>query len=545
MISIAIALVLIVGVNEVFKIGAQTVGAGQAFSSITRDERTAQFSFYSDIHNATTVAQPALQFSSQCQYAFRNAVEAAAEPNTTGPGGTASPGVITINHVGLPVSTVLLGSRNYRIDTLGFFASGDIYQRQTASLGYFVSPTTSTDAYIWYGHLALPNNAQITGAVAPSNWYGPGGKGDLFDPGQSTGFLNNATGNDNNLYATQWILGRMAMLMVPGASTNPQPSPADLSYYYLIPPPSNPLPNNNPLSYNTLAQGTDPSPIQSSRYDLVSHSAAYIGTTFNSPTLRSLMLLRALPTASPSNNYSILPMQPFRYEANPFPIKPLNAASMAGVAPMFLNHCCNFVVEYAGDYLTQVQYNPASGADNSKWGQIMTLTASGAPVGNSGAQGDGVVDFVVDKSRDPNAGTAQQNPALWVAKTRWYGFPRDVNGDGVIDPINDVVPLRDILQLAAPYGVGAGPNAAAPWEGGDLLNAPPPTSNNYAATTPPVSTGSQYLCSWGTESAWPLATGVGSGLPRMLRITISLDDASGRLAGPQTYEYVIDLGAQH
>jgi hypothetical protein len=526
MISIAIALVLIIGVNQVFKIAAQTVGAGQAFSAITRDERVAHFSVYTDVHNITTVNQPALLISSQCQIAFRDQQDFVSEPS-----GQAK--TLTINKVGIPVSQVLLGARNYRVDTLGFFASGDVYQRQTASAGYFVSPTTATSAYVWYGHLALPNNAQITAtAAANTPWYGtPTGKGDLFDPGQTTGLSGTAGAtNDNNLYAAQWILGRVAMLMVPGAATNPTPPAADT---YFIPYTS----PTNPLAYGVLANdGT--SPIQSSRYDLVAASATAIANTLNTPALRSGMLFRS--TGSPTTV--------FRYEANPFPVKPLNAQNMAGVAPIFLNHCCNVIVEYAGDYLTQQpQYLPNSTTLNPQWGQVITSA------GNGGAQGDGTVDFVVDESNDPTAtnGVGGTNPALWVARTRWYGFPRDANSDGAIDLVHDVVPLRDVLQASVTLGGASLSAATVPWETFSASPAfPVPTNSgstpfNYAAATATVPTGAKYTCSWGSESSWPLATGISSGLPRMLRITISLDDPAGRLAAPQTYEYVIDLGAQH
>jgi prepilin-type N-terminal cleavage/methylation domain-containing protein len=492
LVSIAIALLLILGVNEVFKIGAQTVGAGQAFSSITRDERTAQFSFYTDVHNALTVSQPALMFCSQCTFAFRDPQEAAAEPSGT-------PSTLTINNNPQLVSNVLLSSRNYRTDTLGFFAGGDLYQRQTASDGYFVSSTTSSNAWIWYGHLMLPNNtaAAATGVAG----YTPGTTANWFYPGGLGGGISQ---NDNNRYAAQWILGRMAMLLVP---TPNSANLADANYIVNTTPASNPTAAANPLGYSALSNNNIP--IFTSRYDLVAASTSSFNA-YNTPALRSMMMLTAPLITPPSASQQVL-----RYQANPFPVKPLNAANMAAVAPIFLNHCCHFIVEYAGDYLTQ-DNNPAS----ATYGQVAT--------GAAGAQGDNVVDFVVING---------------IRKIRWYGFPRDADGDGIIDPLHDVVPLRDILQAASPLGPGlSAASGFAPWESGSLLASPP--QSNYAASgaTQP---GAQYFCSWGSESSWPVLSGAGNGLPRMLRITISLDDPAGRLAAPQTYEYVIDLGAQH
>jgi prepilin-type N-terminal cleavage/methylation domain-containing protein len=483
MISVAIALILILGVNEVFKIGAQTVGAGQAFSEVTRDERVAHSSVYTDVHNALTVAQPALMISSQSMIAFNTQQDASNEPSGV-------PGTITINGVGQPVSNVLASSRNFRIDTLGFFASGDLYQRQTANDGSFISPTTSSNAYIWYGHVAVPNNQQAqspatystsappvlppAGTTPAGQWFGPGW------PDTST-----AIRNDNNRYASEWILGRVAMLFIP--PTTPPTTDVYLQY----------TSTTNPLGSANTA--TDGSPIYSSRYDEVGCSVAQFNTaaanfpgTYTPPATAQLAFRNSMF---------------FRYCANPFPIKPLTAANMAGVAPIFLRHCSQFIVEYAGDYLTQ---DPNSGSV-------------------SAAQGDGVVDFIVD-------------PVTGAHKIRWYGFPRDTNNDGVIDLVHDVVPLRDVLQAPGPNGAAQPTTTTAPWESFLPSAAAFAPAANYVGNTP---ASAQYLCSWGAESQWPLANNTyGTGLPRMLRITLALDDPSGRLASPQTYEYVIDLGAQ-
>jgi prepilin-type N-terminal cleavage/methylation domain-containing protein len=478
LISVAIALVLVLGVNQVFKIAAQTVGTGQAFSGVTRDERVAHFSVYTDVHNALTTAQPALVISSQGIVAFNTQQDASNEPSGV-------PNTITINGVQQPVVYGLASSRYFRIDTLGFFASGDLYQRQTANDGTFVSPTTSSNAYIWYGHMALPNNQQAqtpatystsappvlppttgnppaTTTTPTGQWFGPGW------PDASTTLRN-----DNNRYASEWILGRVAMLFVPTPPTGD---------YYLQAGTGNPL--------GSSAMATDGStPIYSSRYDEVGSSIAQ----FNNAATNFPGSYTPPATAQLAFRSSMF----FRYQANPFPIKPLTAANMAAAAPIFLRHCSQFIVEYAGDYVTQA----SNGA----------ITA---------ATGDNVVDFVVD-------------PVTGAHKIRWYGFPRDTNNDGSIDIQHDVVPLRDVLQT-----VQAG--ATAPWENfNDLAPAA-----NYAASNA-VKADSQYTCSWGTESQWTVGTtSTSNGLPRMLRITLALDDPAGRMASPQIYEYVIDLGSQ-
>src|SRR3954464_14171425 len=69
---------------------------------------------------------------------------------------------------------------------------------------------TADEAWVWYGHLWLPNN---NGAwPAPSNATTPS----VTFPGESTYSGNpSATiaNNPNNYYATQWILGRVAILL--------------------------------------------------------------------------------------------------------------------------------------------------------------------------------------------------------------------------------------------------------------------------------------------------------------------------------------------
>jgi prepilin-type N-terminal cleavage/methylation domain-containing protein len=514
LISVAIALVLVLGVNQVFKIASQTVGTGQAFSAVTRDERVAHFSVYTDVHNALTVAQPALMISSQSVVAFNTQQDASNEPSGV-------PGTITINGVAQPVSYALASSRNFRIDTLGFFASGDLYQRQTANDQTFVSPTTSSSAYIWYGHLALPSNSQaqsagtystpVTPVLPPSapppstQWFGPGW------PDSSTTLRN-----DNNRYAADWILGRVAMLFVP------TPPTGDNYLQYNV--------NANPLASNNTST-TDGIAIFTSRYDEVGCSV----TQFNSAAA-AYLTTNPLPATPPMPSGFRTPMF-FRYCANPFPIKPLTAANMAAAAPIFLRHCSQFIVEYAGDYLTQ-DNNPylANGSTpNPNYGNVGSVTnSSDAIVTVNGAQGDGVVDFVADKT------ASLTNPALWTRRIRWYGFPRDTNNDGAIDLQHDVVPLRDVLQAAIPNGAGQPSTTNAPWE---VVNFLVPSNNNYATTGNVVPT-SQYLCSWGAETQWPVSGNYGTGLPRMLRITLALDDPAGRLASPQIYEYVIDLGSQ-
>src|SRR5438552_535043 len=75
MISMALVLGLILGINAVFKMAADTVGTGQALSAKMRDARAAQTVFFNDISHAVVASDriPFLVIDSRTQAAFRDA----------------------------------------------------------------------------------------------------------------------------------------------------------------------------------------------------------------------------------------------------------------------------------------------------------------------------------------------------------------------------------------------------------------------------------------------------------------------------------------
>jgi len=481
MISIALALILIIGINAVFKIASETVGAGQSLGTISRDDRTAHTTIYNDLHNAVTnlprsniLQSPAFFIASSQGYAFRNAVDRQ---------GDADGDPSTLNNVAMPVDAVTVSDRSHRKDTLGFFASGDTYARQTADDGQYVSPTSSSEAYIWYGHLMQPNNAFRLNRAGPnSGFYGPG---DLD--------VSATNKNDNNALACDWILGRWAMLLTPN------PPAGD---YYI----GTPIPGGNPLAWNAVS--SDHHALIESRYDIVNTSLSAFAQLET-----SLPPAPPLPQPAPAMSAQVYfrdqmiwinspnPINPLiapiplpgqmRYYCNPFPGKPLNSATMAATAPIFLRSCSQFIVEFAGDYINQ---NPD--------GSVIP--------GSTG--GDGI-DYIVDTSVPVAAG---QTPPH---KIRWYGFPRSVNGDGSVHTgpnFQDVVPVRDLRGIVSAFE--------------RVVPLQPAANANYTGT---AYAGGQYVCSWGTESP--------DALPKMIRITFALDDPNGRVAAPQFFEYVIDL----
>jgi hypothetical protein len=130
-------------------------------------------------------------------------------------------------------------------------------------------------------------------------------------------------------------------------------------------------------------------------------------------------------------------------------------------------------VEFAGDFVSQVplyEYAPSGQADARRMSHQVNHLEYGNVNGvytdfENPARTDGQIDFVVDKSMDKT--TQRDDVSLWIRKIRWYGFPRDTNGDGKIDgypsveppntsptgpravknnDLQDVVPLRDVFM---------------------------------------------------------------------------------------------------
>lgn len=486
MISIVLALLLIVGINKVFQISSATVGAGQALSTISRDDRTAHTTMYADVKNAVTNTpkgifpqSPLFFIACSNAYAFRNVTDQQSDTD-----GDPS----TMNGIVGNVDATLINDRSHRTDVFGFLAAGDTYARQTAgntaNNNFYVSPTTSSEAFIWYGHLSIPNNAFLKS--------GPGNvNAQLFGPGVPDVTSPNPQKNDNNFFASDWILGRSAMLMTLSPPAGP---PADV---YITPGAS-----GNPLGWDAMSTAGS-WPINFSRYDIAKTSlstfASLEASAAGGPAVFRDQVIWKNPPNPPGGLMDIL-----RYVGNPFPPKPLASAAMAQATPIFIRSCAHFVVEYAGDFLTQY-----TDPTQLNYGQPV-LDAS-----NNIKGPDNVLDFAVDKSADPGGNT----PSLWTSRTRWYGFPRDVNADGKID-ISDVVPLRDVRGAVAAPAVSCERIVSFP------------QSANYAGQGNALAK-QQYVCSWGNETTDPL--------PKMIRITIALDDPNGRLASTQFFEYVIDL----
>jgi len=485
MISIAIALVLILGISQIFSLAQQATGAGMAVLSATEQTRGAQQRFLEDFRymdNGTD--SPGLVITSYSDAAVRNRADYIG--NTAG---TATP--MQMNNLVTGTGSVTAGtaittnSRIHRVDRAVFWAR-NLFYRQTSDPPNLTSTTSSDEAMIWLGHVDLPYNTTIANwtdtAVDSGNYYPPG--------------VTPVTTNQNNFFASDWILGREVMLLIP--------TPPDINYYPGVP--TTPVPTSatvSPLSLLAPAKSVTGTAVKlnASRYDLAATSISALrqflatrGTTASAGGYwwEELSGVKMTAAGSPTIKTDV------RYWANPFLKKPGStgdanwmSAAAAQTYPVFARGCTQFIVEFAGNFLTQDD-NPTDTA----YGNVL----AGKP------DPTGKIDFVID-------------PATKARHIRWYGFPRDLNGDGVIDAVHDVAPV-------------ATSNGGTPL----LFERAVPANYTLTAsgTTPPTS--QAYQCAWGPDT-----DAYGIPRPRMIRITMALDDPGGHLNTEQVYQYVYDL----
>jgi prepilin-type N-terminal cleavage/methylation domain-containing protein len=530
MISIVLVLILILGVNQVFKIATDSVGAGQAISDQSRDNRAVQTVLFNDFAQSIIRQgdSPCFVIRSRRTPAFLDQEEMLSDADYMALATTA-----TRTEVDLAVRTLDLNGnnvegeaavpgeiiqrhdlrqRNYRLDIMGFFARY-LYPRQTGNDGVYAANMSSSEAWIWYGHLRQPQDFSNTSGVN-------------VDPGWDATSTPPATPqrNPNNFYARQWGLGRVAVLLVA-----PTPQPAIGPGVYVLDKAGVPqrfhyrVANADPYNYTPLGQhsvSTDgsttdaynknvPPPastaIQYSRYDLA-------GTTIDTyrSTLKTNGAFNTFPWPPGESRWYSAGGIAHRFTGYPFPVKPLNSYGVSRTVPWLIGGCTSFIVEYAGDFVTQ-NLDPTSPTH----GAVLSDYTTAAP--------DGVVDFFVVPTVPP------------TRQTRWYGFPRDTTGDGTVSAqatpatlpaSRDVLPLRDFM----PSGV------VPPHERFNGLAVA-----NYNNLT----LDSEYTAGWQPPGTYiNETTGAAMGdppRPKMVRVTMTIDDPRGRLPSGNLYEYVIEL----
>jgi hypothetical protein len=212
----------------------------------------------------------------------------------------------------------------------------------------------------------------------------------------------------------------------------------------------------------------------------------------------------------------------YRFNAKPWITKLDPSASnymeamtreMALTTPFMFRGCSQFMVEFAGDFITQNQD-----------GTLNTSAPGGA------LQPDGITDFVV-------VGNVAPTDPKYVRRTRWYGFPRDVAGpvtptnptggpDGKIQADYDVVPVRDVAGTPYPFEANVGTTL--------------PQKPDYLANSA-LAAGASYVCAWGPDQLDPTKT-TQYMPPKMIRIVMQLTDPQGRLGEGPVSEFVYKFG---
>jgi prepilin-type N-terminal cleavage/methylation domain-containing protein len=402
MVAIALLVMIMLGINQVFKITGDAVSSGQAVSAMTRDAQAVQTVLAGDFQAMVSGNDaPWLMIRSTVTPTFRNRADQLGDRD-------GNPRTIDTNNDGTDDLTLALTRTNTRIhrtDVLGFFAR-DLFRRQTGNDGELTDGFVSREGYIWYGHLAQND-----------------GSGNWRNPGEGT-----FTSNPYNFYATDWILGRAVMLLAePGVIGNARnhirrnnATPPDLS----------------PLRFDSIStRYGSPMPAQfilaDHRYDLAGATMGTIledvqdalsrpvgGTTPNSRNWWAPMVA-AMNVSTAATDPKNATGPTLRFRGSTFFSRPLTAEGAARTAPVLMDGATSFIVEFAGDYLEQ---NPANG-------NITNHAYSASP------STDGQIDYLID-------------PVTLERRIRWYGFPRDVTETGTATWDRDVVPLHTVLAAS-------------------------------------------------------------------------------------------------
>lgn len=493
LVVVGLFIVLMVAVSSIFSSTSKAVGTGQAISEGLRDLQASQRVFENDTSRLLTSNTPFLIITNRRESAFANANDARIDQDYDPSLGTTTAAnriiqertIRTFVDPNSPVgaemqySPVLLNVRSHRVDQIQFFAAGRFPHQTSSSAGAYVSPMTSDEAFITYGHVLQPDSGGIARGLGP----------DFFDAQlNSTSMLTyGGTGgsptNPNNFYASQWILGRRVILLR-------QPTAGVIN-------------DDNSLAqqfYGGLAAGSTSG--DGNRIDQQLNVAA-VTAQYDLAGITSHDMRLAVNTTP-----LWWTLMDYRFLADMYPVRPVTSAALGKTVPAFVPHCTQFAVEYAGDFVTQ---------------DVLGNVTAGVP--------DGRIDFYV-----VNLAT---NPTYL---TRWYGFPRNIHGTNSVlsyaagrgnNDLVDVVPLRDVLQTCT-----AGPLPPLAFERNVNTTIPVPASGDYAGITggvPDTAPNAQYMCAWGPDEQ------MNNLMPKMIRFIVTVEDPSGKVPDGQTVEDVFNL----
>ncbi|MGA2582592.1 MAG: type II secretion system protein [Tepidisphaeraceae bacterium] len=646
MISIALVLILLVGVNYVFRTAVDSIGAGEQIIQFTQDSRTASRELLSDFNNIAP-DPPCFIIASQIVPQFLNANDAQNETdpryfldtstNTAYIYGTQiggmPPGGSTVSISGQTYTVVYIpaavpNNRDHRCDMVRFFVHG-LFPRRTGNDGTFISTTTSSaqDAFVTIGHAMLPT-VDASVFVGPTT-DGVGNSTLVLNPilghlvqqgaypplyGTSPVYQESGVTATQRLggYASDWVLARnVALLRDPNSIANNPPNNYDVYYSRQnagsvgVPPwygvNMTPLGNDSPDSTYNPPTNTNSTVYQSSRYDLVGRTMeqirrdiadAYLTESYANnnnaqpvsgdlthpyhlwwnPLVYNLGAYSTVggsgvPMAYTFGTYSggqfnaasvatpLINPDLTRMNANPQIPTPLSAQGVALMAPYFLQHVSQFIVEYAGDYLQQDSnvFLPNSTNLNPHYGAI------------TGLGSDGQIDFVTDQYGN--------------RRIRWYGMPRSTSGVPVNQPLKndvgnfqdggtlirgfnpgvdtlsaltfqqfiDVIPLRDYYWLwymnngVTAAQIVANPAAyTPPWEV-DVNFDPTKDYGNPTAWSSGLNNAFQVNYATGQQTNARYACAWYNDMPAMIRILIKVDDPNNKVKDGPWYEYVFKL----
>jgi prepilin-type N-terminal cleavage/methylation domain-containing protein len=311
MISIALVLILLLGVNYVFRTAVDSIGAGEQVIQFTQDSRAVSGALLNDFNNVAS-DPPCFIIASQIVPQYLNAADA---QNGTDPrvwvdtaSGTSSVlqgtynTYIYGNPLGLQsppyytVSPAIPNNRDHRSDMVRFFVLG-LFPRRTGNDVTFFSSTTSTaqDAFVTIGHAMLPTVDASVYVGPTTDGYGtpPGSPFTLLPiPGHLVQSLYPpGIGNPPNYdvggvtptqriggYASDWVLARNVTLL-----RDPNTISGDNYYPRMVPTIAAPAVAPQWYGNNVTPLGND-SPdnsgtgggIQSSRYDLAGRTMEQI-----------------------------------------------------------------------------------------------------------------------------------------------------------------------------------------------------------------------------------------------------------------------------
>ncbi len=590
MISVALVLILTLAIGLIFRTTSETIGKSQATGQVTRNldavrtalqidftgtdsidhdpltdgegilpHTQAPFFIISSSYAATWLNQEDFEADADLEATYdptaptRNDwVTAALTLDTNGDGDEADSADF--------VAPLRYGRRTFRTDTFGMFVKGN-FESQTGRDGAFLTTFDRPSAYVWYGHLRIFNNDYAR--LDRSDAHGVPGL-----PFARINYNTSSSGliglpNVNNQFADQFALGRMAILLSPyNATVSPSTSEnsivdddgnfVNFLYHGWDSPTDATDGALSPLTYATVVRsGEDPEaqgPQESgtdvtlyrSRYDIaattptefrerlafVTDPLAAGASYYRGPFVPGDQDSRT-PTASSFENtwwYNFFASYNIRFWANPFGQQPFDSKGMGQRFHFLAPTARQFVVEYAGDYVTQDR-----NFGTATFGDVLQV------------EPDGEIDFVVRPG-------GQVEP-------RFYGFPRDVDGDGVIpgavaalEQSGDVVPLRTFIHatlgatLTADGFAGAGVPASFPHERLYPL-ADPPSGNYGDAGATPAPFVSSYTCAWGpvdidAQNTAPFDFPLG---PKLIRIVVEASDDDGKLEQPLQTEVVFRI----